>query len=396
MNYFGISSQKLSRYLIKYSKSPANGYFRLMILCGKMFLKEIWHGLFVKRHNNLRLSVVVNGGIGDILIGGLFAKYLNEMLKNTNVRMEIFTPLKESVARDLFYKTGIETLLYGLTSYKPLEYDVEIVLSLMIPRVTRYKKCSEINKWMDDYISELRKFEEENTCILSDDRQLNQLAWMLGSGYNRISALDVTKKLKIIDDLKLCVPPAGQAVFQRYPQLKTGSYITISRGVDQANQHKDSVRLWSVSKYEELIINLKKKYPEYLIVYLGASESSCKKIKGVDVNLVGKTSIPELMAVLNDAKVHFDMECGMVHMRHFLCRKPSIVLFGPTSPLLKGYPENINIRNDSACKLLMCEHILLEGKWTLKCLKTNSQRSECIESISVSQVINAFETIFSR
>lgn len=129
-------------------------------------------------------------------------------------------------------------------------------------------------------------------------------------------------------------------------------------------------------------------------MYLGGDKTTYSKLNGVDIDLVGETSIAELMALLKESQVHLDGECGMVHIRHFVCQKPSIVLFGPTSPKLKGYKENINLRNDGCCPLPMCEHILLEGQWSKMCLMNKlGTRATCIESISVRQVIDSFKIL---
>lgn len=263
----------------------------------------------------------------------------------------------------------------------------------MFPRVVKFSSLLKKKSDLFEYILQLKQFEEKLTRILGDDRQLNQLLWMLGSGLNRLTALNIAGNLDIDENFTLQVPEAGYSIFERFPNLKNKKFITISRGVDAKNSYKDSIRLWSVKKYEELIAEFKFTHPEYNIVYLGNNKASCEKIEGVDINLVGETSISELMVLLNESKIHFDGECGMVHLRHFICRKPSIVLFGPTSPKLKGYSENINIRNGCSCPLPMCEHILLDGKWTNTCLKNTSARGACIESISVKQVMDAFNIL---
>ncbi len=72
-------------------------------------------------------------------------------------------------------------------------------------------------------------------------------------------------------------------------------------------------------------------------------DESCVELENIDLNLCGKTSFEEMLVILHNAKIHIDGECGMVHLRHFMEAKPSVVLFGPTNESFYGYPENVNI-----------------------------------------------------
>ena len=390
MDYFGIINKKLMQYKNKYSGSPAKAYLKLISLSVKMLIKEVAGRVFkIRVSSKVKVSIVLWGGIGDILNGVLYSKHL---IKNVDLNLcdiDIFVPISSNVVCDLFYGDSVKSHIKNITLYKASDYDLQITLEMMFPRISVFNRAKRYGDFLSIYLSNLIKFEQKNTSIFTDDRQLNQLMWMIGSSKNRLQALDVTGDLNIKDDWMLTVPEYGFDIINKFSVLKTRPFVTISRGVDKNNSYKDSTRLWSVEKYEQFIQRFKNLYPEYLVVYLGSNKKDCKEIKGVDIDLVGKTTMAELMAILKEANFHFDMECGMVHLRHFLCKKTSIVLFGPTSPLIKSYPENINIRNDYACSLPMCEHILLEGEWSKVCLKNKLCRGQCIESISVDQVIEA-------
>lgn len=395
MDYFGIPGKKLEDYSKRYAGSPAIAYIRLIAYAVKALVKHCFLPIFRfgGRKGKNRVALVLMGGIGDILIGGLYAKHLLKKIQGKNIHLDIFVSMSLDNARSLFWGTDVFPYLKSKSSYKAYNYDVEISLSMMFPRAVVCSECGVTDDFLKSYIENLKKFERESTWILTDDRQLNQLIWMLGGRQNRISALDATGDLALSDDLFLRAPESGLRVFERFEVLRKKPYITISRGVDSQNSYKDSTRLWSVDKYEDLLGQLKRQYPDLLIVYLGSDKNACAPIKGIDLDLVGETSLSELMAVLDRAKVHFDMECGMVHIRHFLNRRPSIVIFGPTSPTLKGYPENINIRNDSACVLPMCEHVFLQGEWSKVCFQNKTCRGACVESVSVRQAMDAFRRL---
>lgn len=201
--------------------------------------------------------------------------------------------------------------------------------------------------------------------------------------------MDITGDLNITQDreFKLCVPAEGQEIFKKYPELEEGKFLTLTRSVDTNNTYQGSTRLWPVESYEKFIKLFKQTYPDYKIVYLGPNRKVCVDLKGIELNLVGKTSFSELLAILDRSTLHFDMECGMVHLRHFLGRKPSIVLFGPTSPKLKGHKENLNIQMEGVCSLPFCEHIILNGDWARSCLQKDSCEAACMKAISPEKVL---------
>ena len=394
MDFFKIPSKKLDRYVRRYTNRPIMAYLRLAILAFKMTIKQLIEELYrlAWKNKKKKIAILVDGGLGDVLFGVIYAdSFIKQLALHKNVT--IFVGQSVSAVKTLCNDRSYLNFK-SLNEFKDQEFELVIALTMMFPRVVKFTSSIEKDKKLLTYIMSLRKFEEEATWILGEDRQLNQLLWMLGSGLNRFTALNIAGGLEIDTNFSLRVPEEGYKIFDRYPELNCKKFITISRSVDKNSLYKDSIRLWSVDKYEEFIIKFKEIYPEYRIVYLGGDKTTYSKLNGVDIDLVGETSIAELMALLKESQVHLDGECGMVHIRHFVCQKPSIVLFGPTSPKLKGFKENINLRNDGCCPLPMCEHILLEGQWSKMCLMNKlGTRATCIESISVRQVIDSFKIL---
>ena len=88
-------------------------------------------------------------------------------------------------------------------------------------------------------------------------------------------------------------------------------------------------------------------------------------MKNVHLNLAGKTSLDEIKAILKNSLLHIDGEGGLVHLRHALKAGPSCVLFGPSSPEVLGYSENINL-SSGACPI-HCE--FYHDDWLKECVK---------------------------
>ena len=93
----------------------------------------------------------------------------------------------------------------------------------------------------------------------------------------------------------------------------------------------------------------------------------------------------EVKALLKNSLLHIDNEGGLVHLRHALCAKKSIVLFGPTSDLFYGYAENENVRSNVCEEPCEWEN----AKWNTWCKKIkneNSKISICMKQISDMQL----------
>ena len=128
-----------------------------------------------------------------------------------------------------------------------------------------------------------------------------------------------------------------------------------------------------------MVKQLKSLFPSYIFVEIGAGRGP--RLKGVDISITGKTTIEEIKAILKNAILHIDGEGGLVHLRHALQGGCSCVLFGPTSPEVYGYEENINLKS-SACPI-HCE--FYSRTWQKKCLKG---KRICMESLTPKYVLD--------
>ncbi|MFQ6778252.1 MAG: glycosyltransferase family 9 protein, partial [Alphaproteobacteria bacterium] len=160
--------------------------------------------------------------------------------------------------------------------------------------------------------------------------------------------------------------------------LETDKYITFQTGCGKRTN--GNIRNWSIENYNKLVQLLHKKYPEYKLVQLGIENTDY--IDETDLDLRGKTNFNDLLVLLKNAKLHIDIEAGCVHFRHFLCAKPSVVLFGPTNKDFFGYPENMNI---SANVCSGCEWV--HNNWNNFCVKNDSKTAVCMCTITPNMVM---------
>ncbi|WP_332879971.1 glycosyltransferase family 9 protein [Oxalobacter aliiformigenes] len=206
-------------------------------------------------------------------------------------------------------------------------------------------------------------------------------------GKKRINQPDITSDLNLGEEYLYNGIPINTHILDKY-ELTKKKFITIHRGIDN-DQIKESTKLWPQSHYNDLITKLKLSFPDIKIVQLGVSHERCESMQNIDINLIEKTTLPDIAALLKNAWLHIDCEGGLVHLRHALKGGKSVVIFGPTSPSFFGYSENINIRSD-LCKY-PCEW--LTENWQKKCIR-KSNKHICMKSINADIVMNKILEIF--
>ncbi len=172
---------------------------------------------------------------------------------------------------------------------------------------------------------------------------------------------DILDVFNMTEDFILPIEiPNETATLEKF-KLEKKKYITVNREVGIGGDN--SPKLWPVKNYVELIDKIKVSFPQYTIVEVGTGKGT--SIKNVHRTLAGQTSLDEIKAILKNSLLHIDGEGGLVHLRHALKGGTSCVLFGPSSPEVLGYSENINL-SSNACPI-HCE--FYHDDWLKECVK---------------------------
>ena len=187
-------------------------------------------------------------------------------------------------------------------------------------------------------------------------------------------------------DFRLFYDKSAENILDKY-NIRCGQFVTIQRGVGDYNAEYPEClpRLWSVENYTTLVKLLKSadKTMNLKVIQVGSEFSV--PIENVDFDLRGKTTFEELKVLLNYARFHIDGDAGMVHLRHFLSKKPSVVIFGPTNEKLVGYSENINISARPESCPVACEW--LTPYWREKCIATGTNEATCQKNVTPYMVL---------
>jgi len=188
----------------------------------------------------------------------------------------------------------------------------------------------------------------------------------------------------VFPEVKLEKDPGIEQLFIQ----KDKSYVALTPGGANNLLHSDSLRTWPIENYRFVAEHLTK--AGYKIILLGAKsdEWASPYFEGIDViNLLGKTSIPQLMNVLRHINLLISHDTGIFHLGKLFGTR-TIVLFGPVNSVERVSPnENIKVitakvkplcapcydgKNFAECKNNICmknieaEYVFEEALKTLK------------------------------
>jgi hypothetical protein len=132
---------------------------------------------------------------------------------------------------------------------------------------------------------------------------------------------------------------SNDAVLERFG-LRGQSFVTVHNGFDTNFFISGRRATKCYPLFDEVAARLKAARPDLIVVQIGTTTSD--PIPGVDLNLIGQTSLREVAGLLRATALHLDNEGGLVHLAACYGRR-SLVVFGPTPSDYFGYPHNINV-----------------------------------------------------
>ena len=365
-----LFKDKLNSKFNKYIDKKYPMWFILL----KTILITLGEYKFLKRwntppkDNKLNICLYMQGGVGDIIVYNIYLKELIKKL-DTDVTIDVYPTLNNSISKSLFKNYPVAIKNYELYKQGKISY-YDIILDfkrLTVLKYANYRRLKEKSKFLYNYCKSLESFQANYPFIYSNPWDTIPISKDLGLalGKTRETLPDISGELGLSNETTsyLALNPKAFEILDKY-NLKDKTFITIHRGLDGNVIAPNCVRLWPLSYYNELIKQIKQKYPDLTIVQLGISEDRCEKFDNIDINLIGKTSFEEVLAILKYSSFHIDYEGGFVHLRHQM-NKTSCVLFGQTTIDFVGYPENINLKSN-ACPVA-CEN--LRRDWAYSCLR---------------------------
>lgn len=167
-----------------------------------------------------------------------------------------------------------------------------------------------------------------------------------------------------------------------------------------AGNNQTPYKNWPQEDWAALIQLLAVRWPHVSILLLGDGNETeigaylAGKAPKQVVNLVGRTTIREVMALLNASTVYLGVDSGLMHMAVSL-GKPTVSIWGASDPILFGYNTLDGNRHKVVRNRLFCQPC---NAW----IAPNTERVsdplrcpdfKCIRSIAPATVMDAVDTL---
>lgn len=137
---------------------------------------------------------------------------------------------------------------------------------------------------------------------------------------------------------------------------------------------------WEPEKFIEII----KKFTEHYgsVVLLGNRDEDLKFKTQYMLNLIGKTSLSELISIVSECDLLLCNDSGVMHIG-YATGTPLVAIFGSTSPELTGPPRGtaVVVKSSVSCA---------------PCFKRSCSDIKCMKEIQVAEVWNALEEIIPK
>lgn len=287
------------------------------------------------------LGVALTGGLGDSIV---VARFLRDMLVSLDDAVfDIFSPTPqrtEWVFENIpgFHSSCHDVLFEALLP----SYDFSMRAN---QAVVIYREKLNFKKLyaMPDLVKIAEKVQKSRRGIEAMiqnhpflDNFLGQMA--VFRGHRRHDFLHSMAGLRYGGDQ---LPISTDSRARTHQGLEGKRYVTVHNGFDSDFIVSGRRSTKCYPHFGKVVSLLKQEFPDLTFVQLGVAQTS-QPLPECDLNLVGKTSLPEVADLLAHACFHLDNESGLVHLaRCFETR--SAVVFGPTSSAYFGYPDNLAI-----------------------------------------------------
>jgi len=155
----------------------------------------------------------------------------------------------------------------------------------------------------------------------------------------------------------------------------------------------DFYKRYPVEKWKDLVLLLRKKYPNY-ILYLSGTGTEENKIANTVLepfkndnfvkNIVDKYTLDEFMTILRNCNLFISADCGPCHLASIM-KKKMVSIFGPTDFNITGPFSH------STCVSANPELISMPDYLRKKYADEGFKLQDCFQSISNFQVLDAIE-----
>ena len=331
--------------------------------------------------NVFHIAFVPLGGIGDFAYAAKYIYCLKKYFRE-DITVNILSDYHLETSACLWKQPNIDHLHpYTESSH----YDCEIALCRFpfIRYIDKKRFQKVASEKLKHYLETVSHFMKKHQLLYQSDYLGRCFSLLHGRVRENQADIENILDMSKINDFTIPLPTSDyEKTLQKF-SLREDQYIVFQTGSGHHFKDSNDVRLWPLEHYEESIRKIKKINPSIQVIQIG--EEYHESVKHTDINLLGKTSFNEMLAILKGARLLLSQEGGMSILRHFISRKCSCVIFGPTDKEFYGFSENINL-TANLCN--GCEW--LTDDWNLKCTRGYSIPL-CMKSISPEMVVHSIK-----
>jgi Glycosyltransferase family 9 (heptosyltransferase) len=291
-------------------------------------------------NGTLRIAIAITGGVGDFIVA---ARFLRDLIAHTGpLSFDVFSS-SPARAKWVFGTISGNTNNYHDILFGQLKQEYALALRLNQFAIV----YEESVKWRDvkshdrlvGVVANLVKSRSMIDPFIDRHPYMDNFLAQVAVFYDqpRHTFLHFLAKIPYGGDrLELSVSDACL----RRCNLRPRTYVTIHNGFDPGFVISGKRATKCYMQFDEVVKHLRELFPELLFVQIGAETSEV--LSECDMNLIGKTTLPEAAELLQNALIHLDNESGLVHLASCLGTRAAVV-FGPTPSDYFHYKSNVAI-----------------------------------------------------
>lgn len=320
-------------------------------------------------------ALCANGGFGDLLrANAMLAQFYKEFPQYT---FDVYV-----------HNPELGKFLFGaLPNVRALHY--EQFFYLFYRRYAFALHTMQLTRvWGKKLPDELAKNRLKAKPLIEDYQAHGEHAWHRVTRLAEERHWDFMDLLCLTAGLKQADDKTARLTVTRENPMKGKKYFTFSTSSNiRDGIHTAATKCWPQEYWRKLIALIAKAYPGLQAVQLG--ERNAAPIPGADSNYLGHTDLQTACAILQEAKLHIDCDCGLIHFARAV-HTPCVALFGPTPAVFVGYKENLNL---SAPYCGNCWHVT--DDWNKKC-PLGFSYAKCMQTLTPQAVFETIQTLLKR
>jgi Glycosyltransferase family 9 (heptosyltransferase) len=293
-----------------------------------------------RREGRLNVGALVQGAVGDNIIAARFLRDLSA--RCPNIIFDIYT-VNVSLGQWIYSDVqGLGRCLQDASFARfSGQYDASLIFedTVRLGNIRPDLENHDLGRF-SEILDSMKRFQDEHPDFMGRYNRNGVLAEQLFYKHNtiRASAAHFIAGIEYGGDRYL-LPVEDSAIADF--SLSNQKYITVHNGFDLSQVTHSGTVTKVYPKFGEAIAEIRKERPELTFVQIGSSTSIA--IEGIDLNLIGRTSLQQAASLVKGASCHIDNEGGLVSVASCF-GTPCCVVFGPSSPDYLSYEGNIAVR----------------------------------------------------